>query len=856
MNSSEVHAEYRFGGNVLLPGEQRLLIDGEPASVGPRAFELLVALAQRAGRLVSKSDLLDLVWPDVVVEENNLQVQISALRKILGAGAVETIPGRGYRFTLPVETLDGKPIAAGTTRRADSTAPQIGTGPVLMKSGSTLPERLPPLFGRDRDVAALQELTARHALVTIVGPGGIGKTRLAAAVSFGQRDKYADGIAWIELAPLSDPSVIPGTIAAAVGVQLIASLGPPDALARALVHRSLLIILDNGEHLVAALADVADALVKQTRNVRLLVTSRAPLKVHDEQTYRLGALDVPPAGVAARQAVDHGAVALFVARARATSRHFELTDKNVSLVVEICRKLDGIPLAIELAAARAPLLGLTALAQMLDQRFRLLIAGDHTAPERQQTMLATFAWSHDLLSGEERSVFRRLGVFAGGFTLDAARAVAADEMLDEWAVVEALAGLVDKSLVVADGSDSPRFSLLETGRAYALAKLAESAEMSAIERRHAAYFRQFFDHAYDEWNTRLDVEWRAKTDSELDNLRAALNWALGPNGDPVTAIALAGASVPVWLVRDFDDHSEGRRYVRSAIIRLDATIDAGIRGRLWFALGLLLSWSDDRECLTAFERAVAIYRQTGDRELWEPLIQLGATLTRVGDIETAEKVLGEAQGLLDRGAAPRLLGLHSFALGSQRYMAGRWSESQSLFSRALAYFEESGAELLALYAMNSLANATWALGDLESAVIAFREAIDRARNTPLANKRALGVPLGNLAAVLTEQGQLPEALVVAKEALPLLRDVERAWTYYDGFALRLALVGKHENAARLEGFASAAFEASSRARRPNETRFRDRLLTLLRERFGPDDLRRLFAEGARLTDEAAYGIAL
>ncbi len=295
-------------------------------------------------------------------------------------------------------------------------------------------------------------------------------------------------VGWVDLAPLADPTLIPGTIARVFGLSLDEQREPLDALVAALKKRSLLIVLDNCEHLTDSVAMIASALIAETQDVRLLATSRASLKIPDEQLYRLGPLTVPAAKASAQEAAEQGAVALFVARARAVDRHFEINENNVTAVVEVCAQLDGIPLAIELAAARLPVLGLPALITMLDQRFRLLSSGSRAAPARQQTMHATFDWSYGLLSELEKVVFRQLGIFAGGFTLEAVRRVVRSGTWDEWDVVDALGGLVEKSMVVVEGDESPRYHLLETGRAYALEKLSEAGETGDLERRHAALF--------------------------------------------------------------------------------------------------------------------------------------------------------------------------------------------------------------------------------------------------------------------------------------------------------------------------------------------------------------------------------
>ncbi len=844
MNQSANPYEYRFGENVLLPGEQRLLISGKPAIVGPRAFDLLVALAQRAGKLVSKSELLDLVWPDVVVEENNLQVQISALRKLLGPQAIATTPGRGYRFTLAVETGGGDPIPKPTPA-GESAEP--ASEPVVRTS----------LFGREDDLVALQSMLSLHPLITIVGPGGIGKTRLAAAVADACRRQLTRAVGWVDLAPLSDPTLIPGTIAAALGLPLDEKGDPLDALVTVLKTRSALIVLDNCEHMIDTMATIARGLIRGTENLRLLATSRSALRVDDEQIYRLGPLAVPAVKTAAREAHAHGAIALFVARARATDRRFEMNDKNVAVVIDVCAKLDGMPLAIELAAARLPLLGLNGVQAGLAERFRLLTVGSRNAPARQQTMQATFDWSYGLLGELEKIVLRRLGVFAGGFTLEAVRAVIPSEPWSEWDVVDALGGLVDKSLVLVDCNDPPRYHLLETGRAYALDKLVQAGETGDLQRLHAAYFRGFFDHAHDVRWTIPDAQWHAQFDPELDNLRAALKWALDSESDVITGVALAGASWLVWEPRDYHFLSEGRRYVQSAVARLTPSTPKPLEARLWLASAVLAPFSDVGSRLASLERAVRLCRGGGSEQfLCFALLQYAHHLNINGRFETAEQMLCEAQSLLKRTPLARLQGLHDMVAGARQQLMGHPDNARSLFKSAIASLERSGAEDMALRSLNALGDATWALGDLDGAATVFREAVDRTRRSRFARRTAAAIVLANLTGVLIEQRALAEALPIARQALVYLREADRGWEVYGALSLRLALLGRYEDAARLEGFVNAVYEAGSLRRGPNEERLRERLFALLGEKFSETEVAQLLSEGAKLSEKEAYRIAL
>ena len=414
-------AAYRFGSLELQPDQRRLLVDGRPAALGPRAFDVLLALVERAGELVSNNQLLDLVWPGVVVEENNLQVQISTLRKLLGPQAIATIPGRGYRWALAPDDASAQ---AAKSESAPSASP---AGSAALPD---VPTELPALYGRSEDVAALRDLIRHHALVTVVGPAGIGKTRLAQAVAHELRDEFADGARLVELAPLADPDLVAATMSRALGL----AIGDPhtalDLTVQALASQRLLLVLDNCEHLLEAVDRAVAALRKGAPRVHILVTSQELLRHPDEHVYRLGALGLPDEVTAVR-ALEAGAIELFAARVQALEPRFVVSEANVAAAVDICRRLDGIPLAIELAAARVPPLGVEGVRDRLDERFRLLTAGSRLALRRHQTLRAALEWSYSLLSEPEQKIFDGLGIFAGGFSLESAQMLATDAEIDE-----------------------------------------------------------------------------------------------------------------------------------------------------------------------------------------------------------------------------------------------------------------------------------------------------------------------------------------------------------------------------------------------------------------------------------------
>ncbi len=543
LHTSDASAIVEFGRFRVEPHRREILADGQPIKLGGRAFDLLIALIEASGAVVSKDVLLDRVWPGRIVEENRLQNQVSALRKAFGADhdLIRTVAGRGYQFTGQIRARS----ADSAVRSVRAVPPGV---PAASDSPTNLPGRVSELIGRDAEVEEILHLLAEHRLVTLTGVGGIGKTTLGFEVARHLLPEFADGIWVAELGPLSGPDLVFVTVAAALGLELTAGATSPERVANALGSKRLLLVLDNCEHVINAAASMAEALSRANPWARMMATSREPLRVSGECIYRVLPLGVPAEGAEdPDEVLRHGAARLFVARARDADPHFSLDSRAAAAIAAICRRLDGMPLAIELAAARTASLGLEGLASRLDDRFRLLTGGRRTALPRQQTLRATLDWSYELLSEPERAVLRRLAVFPGGFTLEAASTVVASAEIAASDGVDHVPDLVEKSLVVADGAGATvNYRLLETMRAYALDKLAQAGELEQVARRHAEYHRDLFERAESEWETRPATEWLADYGRRIDDVRTALDWAFSPNGDTSVGVALAAASAGLW----------------------------------------------------------------------------------------------------------------------------------------------------------------------------------------------------------------------------------------------------------------------------------------------------------------------
>jgi len=468
-HAPDAPAIVEFGRFRVVPNRRELLAEGRPIKLGGRDFDLLMALIEVPGAVVSKDALMDRVWVGRIVEENRLQGAIAALRRAFGAdrGLIRTVAGRGYQFIGDIRmrsAADSEGAGPGTT--VTSARPVHGL--------TNLHEPVSELIGREAELAEVVDLLTTQRLVTLIGEGGIGKTRLGLETVRHLLPEFPDGVWVAELAPLSDPELVPATVATALGLELAAGVMSAEHVANALGAKQLMLVLDNCEHVIDAAAGMAEAVLHASSAVRVLATSREPLRIEGESLYRVPPLAVPAEGNAdAEGLLRHGAVRLFVARARATDPHFSLGGPVAAVVAGICRRLDGIPLAIELAAARGGVLGISEVAARLDDRFNLLSGGHRTALPRHQTLLATLDWSHHLLPEPERVVLRRLAIFAGAFTLTAASTVAASGKIASADVVDGVANLVAKSLVRVDAGTGPtQYRLLETTRAYALEKLS------------------------------------------------------------------------------------------------------------------------------------------------------------------------------------------------------------------------------------------------------------------------------------------------------------------------------------------------------------------------------------------------
>ena len=577
MAGDGVHGKLKFGPFELSSGERALQRNGAVLPLGSRAIDILIYLVERPGEVVTKKELIGHVWPDVVVEEGSLRVHIAAIRKALGDGKlgnryIANIQGRGYSFVGSVVGPDD--------RKTNSPNRQYE---------GRLPARARRAVGRDLILGEVQDSVRKERFVTLLGPGGIGKTTIAVAAGHALAAEFGGEVYFVDLGSLADPDLVVRAIGTSMGLALKsndASLELVDLIR----SRKLLIILDNCEHVIRAAASIAEQLFQAAGQVHLLATSRELLKVEGEHCHRVDPLEFPP--LDSEQTADavarYPAVQLFIERVAARGGNFSLTDSEAPLVADMCRRLDGLPLAIELAAGPVAALGMKSTLADLASRQEWLKRGHRTAIPRHQTLKATLDWSYDLLSGVERIVLRRIARFVGQFSLEGARRVAGDPGSDDGAIFDAIAGLIEKSLIATRlDHGEPQYRLLGTTRAYALEKLEEHGELDPISLRHAEYVIQQLESQKEMRSDLPSSERVALYSSQLSNVRSALEWSFGVHGNNEVATRLAAASTQLFL--ELSLLIECRIWAERAIARLgdqrkDSRRDLEISTSLSFAL--------------------------------------------------------------------------------------------------------------------------------------------------------------------------------------------------------------------------------------------------------------------------------
>ncbi|MER9971863.1 winged helix-turn-helix domain-containing protein [Mesorhizobium sp. M0060] len=717
-----------FGPFHLAAGKRLLTREGAPVELGSRALDILIALISTPNEIVGKKDLMSQVWPDVTVEEGSLRFHITRLRKTLGDGKdgaryIATLPGRGYCFVAPVSRSGGPsddaPVIAARFPHAN------------------LPSRLSRMVGRDEDVLKLSARLNASRFVTIVGAGGVGKTTVAIAVGHHLIEAFSGAVLFVDLGMLGDPDLVTTAVASMLGLSVQSSDATPNLIAY-LRNKRILLILDTCEHLVEAVATLAASIIDAASQVHILATSREALRVESEHIYRLDALACPPDDPRLSAAVvqTFPAIQLFVERAVAGGARLEVSDAEALLVASICRKLDGVALAIELAARRVESYGLQQTAALLDQRLTLLWLGSRIAPPRQKTLQATLDWSFGLLTELERVVLRRLAVFVGHFTLDAALEVVTSASLDRSTVLASMDSLVAKSIVATRPIGAMmRYRLLDTTRAYVLDIKLDDAEIADLAVRHAAYYRRWLEQTGLEWPSLATGEERTPHFAAINNVRAALEWCFGTDGNTDIGVGLAAAAAPVFLAMSL--LPECHRWSERAIFALDAAALGGLdEMHLQAALGVSLMFTrGGRDAArVALERSFTIAEERGDKlDQLHLLGPLNMFHLRTGNFKTALQFAKQCSATAATLEDSVAIALGHSVLGISLHLRGDLAEARAELEAALdrgpraqrtttIYLGFEGKIL----AKAILARNLWLQGHPDQAMERARQAIDEA----------------------------------------------------------------------------------------------------------------------------------
>jgi predicted ATPase/DNA-binding winged helix-turn-helix (wHTH) protein len=808
-----VEGDLRFDRFTLRPAARELL-DGDLAlSIGARAFDVLCVLAQARGAVVTRDTLFERVWQGAAVGDENLKMQVMALRKLLGAQAIVTAPGRGYRLGLAVTEGPARPVPTGDA-----------------------------LIGRAGELAALDAALVSGALITLAGPGGVGKTRLARAAADAARTRFADGMAFVELASLADPAMLAATVAGAIDLPL--GTRPPDAarVAAALAPLELLLVLDNCEHLIDAAADLARAVHERAPRVAVLATSQQPLALQDEYVIRL-------AGLA------DGAADLFIRRVQRVDPAYAPDAAERERITALAARLDRLPLALELAAARVPLLGVAGVLERLDRQLPLLAAPLRDAPPRHQTLRAALQWSHALLSPTEQTVLRRVGVFADAFTLPSAVTVAA--IGDEWATLDALGALVDKSLLsLIDTDGEKRFRLLVTARDFALERLADAGEEAATRDRHAQSVLEALDAAEARFHGSLLMPWTRALWRGVNDLRAALNWSARPGGDSQLLFALAGAAGGFWAVAQLDN--EGAPWLERTVPIADDPATPPLRVARWWqakALRSVVPTAPIVEAVRAAERAQAMYRELGDAVGEYRMLAVRVQHhRRVDPGEDVQQLLACMRQLEAPSWSPMQRLARSRAEAVAMARSGDWQGYRDRFAAEARILGEAGDRQRHWGAMYHVALGEIALGRPEQAVAVIAPTLPEIRQAGLMRTLWSRFAVHLIARIEAGHGRAAAAQV--REVVTLLRVAQAPGWIADHMAWWAAQCDALEDGARLLGWADGWHERQGEPRHSHAQAGLERALAALGARLTAERIEALRAEGRTLPDEVALQAVL
>jgi len=754
---------------------RELLCGGNRLTLSPKAFQLLEVLIENRPRALSKSVLLDRLWANTFVVEANLSNLVGEIRHALGEDSrtprfVRTIPRFGYAFQC-VETSPEQPFQHDDEHGSDLVRPSVT--PLVLGHDrsplSNLPQQLTRFIGRQRELAAVRSLMGQTRLTTLSGPGGIGKTRLAFEVARDCLDQHADGVWLVEFASISDPQLIAQTVASALDLREERGRSITDAVASYLKSRNLLLILDNCEHVIGAIAQLADVLLRNCPNLRVLATSRESLAIAGEMLFRVPPLTLPDIATEldAEGLGKHEAVELFVERVRAVKTAFLLDQSNAALAAKVCIHLDGIPLAIELAASRMKVLSVEQIADRLAHRLTLLKGGSRTALPRHQTLLAAIDWSYNLLSETEKTLFRRLSVFSGGWTLEAAEHICVGESVDKGNLLELLSGLIDKSLVLLDELDGQqRYRFMMTLLEYAQERLLQTQEAAAIYRAHAGFFSALVLEGESRSMSADEKTWLDRIKPEYDNIRSVLNRT--SKEEPEAGLRLAAGLWRFWYLNGYWE--EGQRWLAQMLTRQPASTDI-IRAKAINRLAVIAVLQGDGVTAQKLAtQALKVARESaGDCEAAFALNTMAIIAGEHCDFSAARALLKESLGIRRELGDQALTANTLNNLGILSFRQGEYDVARAFYEESLATFREVGDRhgmAMTLVNQAELANRT---GDPSGAQLKIQEALTLAKE--LRDRSIIPVAMNSLGKMLLSEGNDPAAYQLIKETLEVFRDL-------------------------------------------------------------------------------------
>lgn len=742
---------------------------------------------------------------------------------------------------------------------------------------NNLPQQLTSFIGREKPLADVAELLGKTRLLTLTGIGGTGKTRLSLQVAADALEQYPDGVWLIELASVSEPTLVPQTIASVLGLKEQSGQTISQTLIEHLKEKCLLLVLDNCEHLVSACANIAALLLRSCPSVKILASSREALGIAGEQVYRVPSLSLPDPQQGKAATVESlsqfESVRLFIDRAQAVKPDFAVTNANAPALAQLCFRLDGIPLALELAAARARSMAVEQINERLDQRFRLLTGGDRSALPRQQTLRALIDWSYDLLSESERILLARLSIFAGGWTLSAAESACGFEPVEDWEVLDILVSLADKSLVITDieNADS-RYRMLETVRQYAHEKLGESSqETETVRERHVDWCVALLEEAKPKLQSPEQVAWLDRLELEHDNIRTAFDTCARGTGDEnkraLAGLRLAGAAKGFWQIRGY--LSEGHEQTSRALetrqtLQLSITWDShlpvkkAIAEALRTSGGLAYTQGNYSAARSFYEESLAIMRELNDRiGIGLLLGDLGSTATLQGDLPRARLLLEDSLNIHRENGNRAQIAIASGNLGNIAAMGGDYSVAHSLFEEALTIHRELGNLDTASNVLGNMGNAMQEQGDYAAAQSLYEESLALARQ--VGNKLTMAFNLCSLGNIVAIQGSYGAAHSYTVESLVLFHELsnKRGISYsLEGMSLIVKNTGTIRNAVILMAAAGALREIFGAPRTQQEQADTDAMLTSMRSQLSDDEFATTWAEGNALSWEQAVEFAL